>query len=95
MKINHLYSYNYREDSSISQYIDELYKMPVRTLVDSYQELIEAAIREDRLKTYVADFLSERNKPYHGELCTKFFRQALQRVSPAMVEWFDRITVLR
>lgn len=63
--------------------------------IDRYEELIDDAIRDGKLKEYIADFLSERNKKYHGETCTRWFRQALTRKQPDMIEWFDRIMILR
>lgn len=63
--------------------------------IDGYEKLILASIKSNSLKHYISDFLSEKNKKYHGNLCTKWFRIALQRQRPDLIEWFDMIQVLR
>lgn len=65
------------------------------SLIDKYQELIENAVKEGRIKQYILDFLSEENARYHGPLTTAWFRKALVRSHPELADWFDKIIVLR
>ena len=65
------------------------------TAIDAYEEAISKAASDGALKEYILDFLSEKNKKYHGELVLKWFREALLQQQPSMVEWLDLIQVLR
>lgn len=65
------------------------------TAIDAYEEAISKAAADGLLREYILDFLSEKNKKYHGELVLKWFRKALVEQQPGIVEWFDRIQVLR
>jgi hypothetical protein len=65
------------------------------SLVDRYEEIIIEQCHNNTLREYIVDFLSERNKKYHCQLTVKYFRQALQRQMPEIIDWFDRIQVLR
>jgi hypothetical protein len=58
--------------------------------IDKYEEIIRDEIDNNQLREYIVLFLRETNRA----LTTRWFRAALMRQKPEMVEWFDRIQLL-